>query len=81
MASSHRPRQTKASSEIIFDTKCKGRILVGDRTGSSNSLILQTVVVCVGGITLIIVPLLPLTANQLSSLDALVRRDLIPEMG
>ena len=38
-------------------------------TGSGKNLILQTVAVCVGGITLVIVPLLSLAANQLSRLE------------
>ena len=52
----------------MFDSECRGRLLVVDRMGSGKSLILQTVATCVGGITLVIVPLLSLTANQLSRL-------------
>ena len=58
-----RPRQVEAAAKIMFDSECRGRLLVVDRTGSGKSLILQTVAMCVGGITLVIVPLLSLTAN------------------
>ena len=64
-----RPRQVEAAAKIMFDSECRGRLLVVDRTGSGKSLILQTVATCVGGITLVIVPLLSLTANQLSRLE------------
>ena len=65
-----RPRQLEAATRILFEEDCRGRLLVVDRTGGGKSLILQTVATCVGAITLVIVLLLSLTANQLSRLES-----------
>ena len=65
-----RPRQVEAASKLIFDRSCRGRLLVVDRTGGGKSLILHTVAACVAGVSLVIVPLLSLTADQLSRLQS-----------
>ena len=59
-----RPRQMEAATKIIFEKKCRGRLFVVDRTG--GGLILHTVAMCVGGVSLVPIPLLALTADQLS---------------
>ena len=43
--------------------------MVADRTGGGKSLILSMTAICVAGVTLAVVPLLALTANQLARLN------------
>lgn len=61
------PKQVDGISGIIFDPSSKGRFLVVDQTWG-ESLILAMTAICIGGISLVIVPLLALTANQLARL-------------
>ena len=43
--------------------------MVADRTGGGKSLILSMTAICVAGVTLVVVPLLALTANRLARLN------------
>ena len=45
-----------------------------DRTGEVKSLILAMTAICIGGITLELVPLLTLTANQLAPLSKAIQK-------
>jgi superfamily II DNA or RNA helicase len=69
-----RPKQSEAVSRLLFDEECRGRLILVDRTGGGKSLVLFLTAASVGGITLVLVPLLALTASQLSKLNAAVQR-------
>ena len=70
-----RPRQVEEATKIIFEKKCRCRLLVVDRTeGGGKSLILHTVAVCVGGVSLVLVSLLALMADQLSRIQSASQR-------
>ena len=69
-----RPKQRTAIKRIIADGSTDGKLLVVDRTGGGKSLILYMTAIAVGGITLVIVPLLSLTANQISRIEQAVQR-------
>ena len=53
-----RPKQEEAVETICFSEVCGGKLLVIDRTGSGKSHILRMVATFVGGVILVIVPLL-----------------------
>ena len=61
-----RPMQQVAINSIICDPAPDGKLIVVGRTGGGNSLILFMTVNSVGGILLVVILLLSLTANQLS---------------
>ena len=61
-----RPAQLAAVDTILFSEACRGKLLVVDRTGGRKSHILRMIATFVGGIVLVIVPLLTLTADQLA---------------
>ena len=61
-----RPKQREAVDTILFNEESEGKLLVVDRTGGGKSLILQLTAVAVAGVTLVVVPLLSLTANQMA---------------
>ena len=60
-----REGQPEAVSRIIHDSSSDGKLMLCVRTGGGKSLTLYLTAVSVGGITLVIIPLLSLTANQL----------------
>ena len=53
---------------ICFSEECDGKLIVIDRTGSGKSHILRMVATMTGGIILVIVPLLSLTADQMAKI-------------
>ena len=61
-----RPKQHRAVETIIHSEECRGKLLVVDRTASGKSHILRMIATMVGGIVLVIVPLLSLTADQMA---------------
>ena len=63
-----RPRQEMAVTKLVYDKSSQGKLLVVDRTGGGKSLIFSLAAVMVGGIIYIIIPLLALTANQMTKL-------------
>ena len=69
-----RPKQIEGVDRIIFDPSSGGRLIIVDRTGGGKSLILAMTAICVGGITLVLVPLLALTANQLARLNKAIQK-------
>ena len=68
-----RPKQEEAVETIIFLEVCGSKLLVVDRTGSGKSHILRMTATFVGGVILVIVPLLALTADQMAKLELLCR--------
>jgi superfamily II DNA helicase RecQ len=68
------PKQQEAACRIVCDKSSKGRLLVVDRTGGGGTLILHMTAISVGGIALVIIPLLSLTANQLDHIKHAVQR-------
>ena len=69
-----RPKQDQAIKKICFDSECEGKMIVVDRTGGGKSLILAMTSIIVAGISVVIVPLLALTANQLARLNRAVSK-------
>mmetsp|Transcript_33194 Transcript_33194/g.69753 ORF Transcript_33194/g.69753 Transcript_33194/m.69753 type:complete len:158 (+) Transcript_33194:242-715(+) len=69
-----RPKQQEAVRHIVCDKSSKGRLLVVDRTGGGKTLILHMMAILVGGIALVIIPLLFLTANQFERIKHAVQR-------
>ena len=65
-----RPRQDEAITRIAFDPQSGGKLIVVDRTGGGKSLVLVMAVIVVGGVTIVIIPLLALTADELTRLNA-----------
>ena len=63
-----RPQQHKAVDKILHDTDGDGKLLLVERTGGGKSLTMQMVLTMIGGIALIIVPLLALTADQVEKI-------------
>ena len=53
-----RPMQIKAVETILFDPACEGKLLVVDRTGGGKSHVLRMIATFVGGIIVLIAPLL-----------------------
>ena len=70
-----RKEQPEAVERIIFDPSCGGKLLLCIRTGGGKSLTLYLTAVSIGGISLVIIPLLSLTANQLERLKKALQRD------
>src|SRR5210317_560660 len=70
-----RKEQPEAVERIIFDPECGGKLMLTIRTGGGKSLTLYLTAVSVGGITLVIIPLLSLTANQLERLKQALQND------
>ena len=68
-ASTCRPTQHDAVETIIYDENCGGKLLVVDRTGSGKSRILRIIGTFTGGIVVVIVPLLALSANQMAKIE------------
>ena len=64
-----RPMQIKAVQTIVFDLACKGKLLVVNHTGGGKGHVLRMIATFVGGITVVIVPLLALTADQMSKIE------------
>ena len=64
-----RPKQREAVEAILCGDDSDGKLLVVDRTGGGKSLILQLTAVAVARVTVVIVPLLSLTANQTASVS------------
>jgi superfamily II DNA helicase RecQ len=69
-----RPKQQSACETILCNPKSGGRLLVVDRTGGGKSLILCMTAITIAGITLVIVPLLALTANQLARIRKAIQK-------
>ena len=69
-----RPKQIEGVDRIIFDPSSGGRLIIVDRTGGGKSLILAMTAICIGGISLVLVPLLALTANQLARLSKAIQK-------
>ena len=63
-----RHKQNVSVETLVFDPICEGKLLVVDRTGGGKSLIMQLAATMVGGIVLVVIPLLALTANQLAKI-------------
>ena len=63
-----RPQQHKAVDKILHDMDGDGKLLLVERTGGGKSLTMQMVLTMIGGIALIIVPLLALTADQVEKI-------------
>ena len=61
-----RPFQMVAVIKLLFDGACNKKLLLVDRTGSGKSHILRMIASLTGGIWLIIIPLLSLTADTKS---------------
>ena len=70
-----RPRQDEAITRIAFDPQSGGKLIVVDPTAGGKSLVLAMTAIVVGGVTIVIVPLLALTADQLTRLNA----SIVPE--
>jgi hypothetical protein len=70
-----RPKQSEAVSRLLFTKECRGRLILIDRTGRVEFLVLFLTAESVGGgITLVLVALLTLTASKISKLNAAVQR-------
>eukprot|EP00581_Thalassiosira_minuscula_P014810 CAMPEP_0183722188 /NCGR_PEP_ID=MMETSP0737-20130205/14224_1 /TAXON_ID=385413 /ORGANISM="Thalassiosira miniscula, Strain CCMP1093" /LENGTH=298 /DNA_ID=CAMNT_0025952309 /DNA_START=62 /DNA_END=955 /DNA_ORIENTATION=+ len=67
-----RPKQHAAVKRIVLDPSFGGKLLVVERTGDGKSLMFYMTAVSVGGIAVIIVPLLSLKANQLERIRTAV---------
>ena len=63
-----RPQQHKGVNKILHDMDGDGKLLLVERTGGGKSLTMQMVLTMTGGIALIIVPLLALTADQVEKI-------------
>lgn len=62
------PKQGEAVNRIVLDPTSGGKLIVIERTGGGKSLMLYLTAICVGGISLVIIPLLSLTANQMEKI-------------
>ena len=60
-----RPKQIQSVDKISFEPSSDGKLIVIDRTGGGKSHILRMIATMVGGIIVVIVPLLLLTADQM----------------
>ena len=61
-----RPKQILAVQKILLDPQTNGKLIVVDRTGGGKSMILFLTAVMIAGITLVFIPLLTLTPDQLA---------------
>ena len=68
-----RPAQERAVHKLIYEPISGGKLLVIDRTGGGKSLILQLSAVIVAGIAFVLVPLISLTANNISKIKKAVQ--------
>ena len=68
-----RRRQEVTVTRLLFG-EGKGKLLLVERTGGGKSLVLALTAVCVGGVVVVIVPLLALTADQLARINRAVQR-------
>ena len=68
------PNQLAAIKRLLVDPRTDGKVLLVERTGGGKSLVMLVSAITVGGITLVIVPLLALTANQLSRIRCAVQK-------
>lgn len=66
--------RVEVTPSLIFDKSCDGTRIVMNHAGGSISLILFMVMTCIGGVTLVLVPILLLTASQLSRLNVAVQQ-------
>ena len=69
-----RPNQRRAITSLLTDPVTEGKLLAVERTGGGKSLTLMMSAITVAGISLVIVPLLSLTANQMSRIKSAVQR-------
>ena len=69
-----RPKQHTAVTWLVMDPSSGGKLLVCERTGGGESIMLYLSAVCVAGITVVIIPLLSLTANQLSRIRKAIQK-------
>ena len=63
-----RPHQVDATEKIMFDHRCGGKLLLVVRTGAGKTHVALLTATMVGGIALVLVPLLALTADILDGL-------------
>lgn len=63
-----RPNQATVINKIIFDEKCRGKLLLIERTGARKNHAMRMVATMAGGVALVVVPLLSLTANLIKGL-------------
>ena len=63
-----RPHQVAATHKIIFDRRCHGKVLLVVRTGAGKTHVARLIATMVGGIALVLVLLLSLTADILEGL-------------
>ena len=61
-----RPRQEAAVLRALTDEETRRKLLLVERTGGGKSLVLGLVSVLCAGVTVVLVPLLALTADQLA---------------
>ena len=66
------PKQSAAVKGITINADLRSRLLVIDKTGGESLIFYMTAIV-VGGIMLVIIPLLALTTNQLLCLQRAVQ--------
>mmetsp|Transcript_31075 Transcript_31075/g.69711 ORF Transcript_31075/g.69711 Transcript_31075/m.69711 type:complete len:694 (-) Transcript_31075:1581-3662(-) len=71
-----RQEQVDATTRCLDKSICDSKVLMVLRTGSGKSLVMQTAGIMMGGICLMIIPLLSLSADQLSKM-----RDIPQEEG
>ena len=67
--------QPSAVERIIFDEHTDGKLMLCVRTGGGKTLTMYLTAVSVGGITLVIIPLLSLTANQLERIKRSMQKE------
>jgi superfamily II DNA helicase RecQ len=68
-----RPKQSATVSRLLFDEECRGCLMLVNRTGGGKFSVLLLTAALVGKITLVLIPLLALTASQLSKLNVAVQ--------
>ena len=61
--------QVTAVETVIFDPECEGKLLVVGRTSGGKSHILRMIATFIGGIIVVIVPLLALTVDQMAKIE------------
>ena len=61
--------QVIAVETTIFDPECEGKLLGVDLTGDGKSHILQMITTSIGGIIVVIILLLALTADQMAKIE------------
>ena len=70
-----RTEQPLAVKRIILDKTSDGKLMLCIRTGGGKSLTMYLTAISVGGITLVIIPLLSLTANQMERIKKAMQQD------